>query len=202
MSITSDLRSYADTAVSQGKQVLDQAQDQLNEVSSTLTNTANEFVGKYRGNVSELTDKATEKATEVVAELRASAEKAVNLDAIKTAVEPYLEQVKSYGQVVTERAEGLLANAKAADPRIAKLVESAESFSNVVVEVVQERVVKPVQSFAGFGSTTASAPVAKPSPVKATRPATKRTTKPAATKPATTKPATARKAAAKRTPSA
>jgi replicative DNA helicase len=184
MSITTDIRSYADTAVSQGKHVLDQAQAQLNDV----TGQANEFYGKTKENVSEI----AEKATSAVHDLRAQAEKAVNLEAIKTAVEPYLEQVKGYTHQVTDRAESLFGTVKN-DPRLAKFVDVAE----VVIETVQERVVKPVQSLTGLG---APAPVAKPAPAAATKPAT---TKPAATKPATAKPASkpaARKAPAKRTP--
>jgi uncharacterized protein YjbJ (UPF0337 family) len=184
MSITSDIRSYADTAVSQGKQVFDQAQAQLNDV----TGQANEFVGKARDNVSDI----AEKATGAVNDLRISAEKAVNFDAIKSAIEPYIAQAKGYSTTVTDRAEGVISGLKS-DPRVAKLVGTAGSVSGVVVGTVQERVVKPVQSLTGIGAKPAAKPVRKPSPAKAT-------TKPAATKPASTpasKPA-ARKAPAKR----
>lgn len=86
MSITSDIRGYADTAIEQGRQVLGQAQSQLNDV----TGQANEFV----------------------TDLRAQAEKALNLDAIKTAVEPYLAQAKGYRHSVTDRAEALINTAR------------------------------------------------------------------------------------------
>jgi len=192
MSITKDLRSYADSAVSQGKHVLDStittAQSQLNDV----TGQANEFVGKAKDNVSSL----TEKAATVASDLRASAEKAVNLDAIKSAVEPYLAQVKGYTASATDRAEALFSSVKS-DKRVAKLVDAAGSVSGVVVETVQERVVKPVQTLTRRGTK----PVAKPKPA-ATKPAPAKT---AATKPAPTKPAskpTARKAPAKRAPKA
>jgi uncharacterized phage infection (PIP) family protein YhgE len=165
MSITTELRSYAD-----------KAQAQLNDV----TGQANELYGKTKENVSEITNKATS----VVHDLRVSAEKAVNLDALKTAVEPYLAQAKDYTAQVTDRAESLLNGVKS-DKRVAKLVET-----------VEERVVKPVQSLLGRS--------AKPAPKRpaAAKPATtaaaaKPATKPAATKPAS-KPA-ARKAPAKRT---
>lgn len=186
MSIASDLRSYADNAVTQGKQVLDStittAQAQLNDV----TGQANEFYGKTRENVAELAGKATS----VVTDLRTSAEKAVNLDAIKTAVEPYIIQVKGYVTPVTDRAESLIAGVKG-DPRVAKLVDAA----GVVVETVQQRVVKPVQDLAGRTSKPAAKPAAKSA---ATKPAsTKPASKPAASKPAA-KPA-ARKAPARRT---
>jgi uncharacterized protein YjbJ (UPF0337 family) len=183
MSIASDLRSYADTAVSQGKQVLDQAQTQLNDV----TGQANELFGKTKGNVSDIAGKATD----AVNDLRASAEKAINFDAIKTAVEPYLAQVKDYTSSVTDRADALFSGVKS-DPRVAKLVDATRPVTSVVVETVQDRVVKPIQSLTGIGTSAAT-----PAPKAAAKPATK----PAATKPAATKPAskpTTRKAPAKR----
>ena len=187
MSIASDIRTYADTAVNQGKQVLDTtittAQAQLNDV----TGQANQLYGKTKENVSEIATKATS----AVNDLRASAEKAVNLDAIKTAVEPYVAQAKGYTHTVTDRAEALLAGVKS-DERVAKLVDAA----GVVVATVQDRVVKPVQAATGLGAKSAPvAPVAQPAPKAAATPAPAR---PAATKPAATKPA-ARKAPAKRT---
>lgn len=186
MSITSDIRSYADTAVSQGKQVLDStistAQAQLNDV----TGQANEFVGKLTGNAKENVSGLTAKANDTVSDLRAQAEKAVNLDAIKAAVEPYLAQAKGYRHTVTDRAEALLNTVKN-DKRVAKLVTTAESFTGVVVETVQQKVVKPVQSLTGRGTK----PAAKPAPVKTAA-------KPAPAKAAATKPA-ARKAPARKT---
>lgn len=181
MSIASDLRSYADNAVTSGKQALDTAQAQLNDVAGS----AGELFGKTKDNVGDIAGKATD----AVNELRASAEKAINLEALKTAVEPYLAQVKDYTATVTDRAEVLFAGVKN-DKRVAKLVDAAKP----VVDVVQERVVRPVQSLTGIG--------AKPAPKPSAKPAPKATVKPAATKPATAKPASkpaARKAPAKRT---
>ena len=181
MSIASDLRSYADNAVTQGKQVLDQAQAQLNDV----TGQANEFYGKTRENVVGLASKASS----TVNDLRVQAEKAVNLDAIKTAVEPYIIQVKGYVAPVTDRAESVLAGVKS-DPRVAKLVDAARP----VVETVQERVVKPVQDLTGRSTKPVAKPAAKATAAKpASKPAaTKPVSKPAASKPA------ARKAPARR----
>jgi hypothetical protein len=196
MSITSDLRSYADNAVSQGKQVLDSsistAQAQLGDV----TGQANDFVVKARENVSDI----AEKATGAVYDLRSSAEKAVNLDALTAAIEPYLAQLKEYTTAVTDRVEGVVAGVRS-DKRVAKFVDTAESVSGVVVETVQERVVKPVQSLTGLGAKPARKPVTRPSPRPTKAAATKPARKPAGAKPATkpsTKPA-ARKAPAKRT---
>jgi uncharacterized phage infection (PIP) family protein YhgE len=181
MSIANDIRTYADNAVSQGKHVLDQAQAQLNDV----TGQANELYGKTRENVTEIANKATS----AVHDLRASAEKAVNIDAIKTAIEPYLAQVKDYRSTVTDRAESLLTGVKK-DPRLAKIVDAAES----VVETVQERVVKPVQSLTGRAGKPAAKPAAKATSSAA---AAKPVTRPAATKPAA-KPAS--KPAARKAP--
>lgn len=188
MSITSDIRSYADNAVQQGKQVLDQAQAQLNDV----TGQANQFVGKLTGSAKENVSSLTSKANEAVSDLRAQAEKAVNLDALKAAVEPYLAQAKGYTTSVTDRAEELLNTVKT-DKRVAKVIETAESLTSVVVEAVTERVVKPVQTLTNRGRQ--AKPVAK---AAAPKPAT---AKPAATKPAATKPAakaTTRKAPARK----
>jgi uncharacterized protein YjbJ (UPF0337 family) len=196
MSIATDIRTYADTAVTQGKRVLDQAQAQLTDVTGQAT----ELYGKARGNVAELAGKATTAA----GDLRASAEKAVNLDALKTAVEPYVAQVKGYTHQVTDRAEALLGGVKG-DARVAKLVDTA----GVVVGTVQERVLTPVLSFTGRGPAPVSRPAAPATATAAPKPAV---TKPAAkaaaaeapatassaTKPAATKPAAPRKTAAKR----
>jgi uncharacterized protein YjbJ (UPF0337 family) len=193
MSITSDIRSYADTAVSQGKQVLDQAQAQFNDV----TGQANEFVGKFTGTAKENVTGLTTKATDTVNDLRTQAEKAVNLDAIKAAIEPYLAQAKGYTTTVTDRAEELLTTVKS-DKRVAKLVTTAESITGIVVETVQEKVVKPVQSFTGRGGKPGSKP-ATPAKAAATKPATaKPATQAAATKPAARK-VSARKTSTKAT---
>ena len=194
MSITSDIRSYADSAVNQGKQVLDQAQAQFTDVTGTVTSTANQFVGKLtdqaRTNYSEFSRKATAAAND----LRAQAEKALNLDALKSAVEPYLAQAKDYSASVTDRATSLYETVKS-DKRVAPLFNTVESASDVVVDTVTVRVIKPVQSLTGFGVKPAApkaapkpAPAAKKAPAKAApRPATK----------AAAKKAPAKKAAAK-----
>jgi len=177
MSITTDLRSYADKAA-------DRAQASLNDV----TGQANELYGKTRENVAELAGKAQG----TVKELRLQAEKAVNLDAIKTAVEPYIAQVKGYTHQVTDRAESLFVTVKS-DARVAKLVDAARPVVDAarpVVDTVQEKVVKPLTA-----RTAKSAPAAKAAPKAPT--AAKPASRPATTKPAS-KPA-ARKAPAKRT---
>ena len=167
MSITSDIRNYADTAIEQGKQ----------------------FAGA-----------ATATANDLRADLQARAEKTLNFDAIKTAVEPYLTpyltQAKQYRSTVTDRAEGLLGTVKS-DKRVASVLATAETLSGVVVDTVQERVIKPVQSLTG--RTPARKPARKsaaPKPVKAatTRPAKKAPAKKATTAKSTTRKAPAKKA--------
>jgi hypothetical protein len=164
MSITSDIRGYADTALDQGKQYVGQAQAQFQD-------------------------------------LRAQAEKTLNVDAVKTAVEPYLAQAKQYranvkatvNATVTDRAEGLVATVKGND-RVAKVLTTAETVTGAVVGTVQERVVKPVVSLTGRGSGTSAAKKATPRPAKT---ATTRPAKPAATT-APAKKAPAKKAPAKK----
>jgi hypothetical protein len=181
MSITSDIRSYADTALEQGKTVVGQAQTQFIDV--------------------------TTKATGVVFDLRTQAEKTVNLAAIKSAVEPYLAQAKQYRSTVTDRAEGLFESVYESvknDKRVAKVITTAESLTGVVVETVQDRVVKPVASLTGRGSKPAPAkkPAAKRASATksaATRPARKTPAKKAATK-TTARKTTARKTTARKAP--
>jgi len=195
MSITKDIRSYADNAVEQGKQVLDQVLDQAQAQLHDATGQANGLVGKLTGTAKENVSGLTAKATDAVHDLRTQAEKAVNVDAIKAAVEPYLAQVKGYSTTVTDRAEELFNTVKN-DKRVAKLVSTAESVTGIVVETVQDRVVKPVQSLTGRGSKPAvKAPAAaKPATVQ---PATiQPAPKPAAT--VTTRKAPARKAPVKK----
>ena len=195
MSITNDIRGYADTAIEQGKQVVTQA------------------VGQAQANVAQLTTRAGGAVTD----LRSQAEKTLNVDAIRAAVEPYLAQAKIYRSGVTERAEGLLGSVKesvTSDKRVARVVSTAESVTGLVVDTVTERVVKPVTSLTGrkpvtstrpttttsaasSNSTAAKAPAKKAAKPAATRPAAKKTAAKSTTK-STTKSA-AKKAPAKKT---
>jgi hypothetical protein len=185
MSITNDIRSYADTALETGKQYVGQAQAQFNGVNRQ----ANQFVSGL-----------TTRATGTVHDLRTQAEKTLNIDAIKTAVEPYLAQAKQYRASVTDRAEGLFETVTS-DKRVAKVITTAESLTGVVFETVQERVVKPVASLTGLGNTPAAKRTpAKPAKAATTRPAKKAPAKKAPAKKAPAKKATtARKAPAKKT---
>jgi heparin binding hemagglutinin HbhA len=160
-----------------------QAQSQLNDVT-----------GAAKDTVSDL----TAKAAEAVNELLAQAEKAVNVDAIKAAIEPYVAQARGYSTTVTDRAEELYSTVKN-DDRVAKLVNTAESVTGVVVETVQDRVVKPAQALTGRGTKRAKAQPRKPA---AKAPAAKKTaTTKAAPKPVKTTARPATKASAKSTAS-
>ncbi|TAM92152.1 MAG: hypothetical protein EPN43_03065 [Jatrophihabitans sp.] len=176
MSITSELRGYADTAVSQGRHLVEQAQAQLNEVAGTV----NDLTGDLR-------DKVAGVAKENVSGLRCQAEKAVNLEALKAAVEPYLEQARGYRAQVGERAEGLVSKALElgkSDPRVAKALQAAGSVATATVRTVQDRVVTPLQ---GLRSGKPAARKAAPRP--ASKPATAAPAGAPASKPSTRKPA-------------
>jgi hypothetical protein len=176
MSITSDIRNYADSALVQGKQVVGQA------------------VGTAQHQFAD----ATSRATGTVNDLRAQAERTLNIDALRTAIEPYLEQARQYRSTVTDRAEGLFGTVKN-DPRVARVLVTAETVSGLVIDTVQERVVKPVSTLTGRGTTPKKAP-AKPAKAATTRPAAKSTAKKAPARPAQNA-TTTRKAPAKKTTS-
>jgi hypothetical protein len=210
MSITSDIRSYADTALEQGKSAVNQAVGQAQAQISQAQAQLNGITGTAKTNVSELTNRAQGAVTD----LRTQAEKTLNIDAIKTAVEPYLAQARQYRATVTDRAEELFETVYGTvtrDKRVAKVVATAESFSGVVVETVTERVVKPVASLTGRGSkpATRKAPAKSATKAASTRPAAKKSSATSAAKTAPAKKATAarstatkstpRKAAAKKT---
>jgi uncharacterized protein YjbJ (UPF0337 family) len=192
MSITNDIRSYADSA-----------REQLSDV----TGQANEFVGKLtdtaRGNVSDLSSKATD----AVHDLRTQAEKAINLDAVKSAIEPYVAQAKGYTTSVSDRAEGVYDSIRK-DKRVAQVLDRVESLTGAVVETVQEHLVKPLQQRTGLGAK----PVRKPASKTTAKPASKTTAKPAATtakpsvkapvKKAPAKSSTAKKTTPRRSPKA
>ena len=173
MSITREIRGYADSALEQGKHVVGQAQAQINDV----TEQANELVGKLaltaKDRVVGLTGKLTGTATDAVQDLRSQAEQAMNLAALKTAVEPYLAHVRHYGTSVTDRAEGIFDSVRN-DKRVVLVVATAESLTGVVIETVNKRVVRPVGSLAGRGTKPAVHIATPPIPTTATRPAATR----------------------------
>jgi hypothetical protein len=210
-SITNDIRSYADTAIEQSKQAIEQskqARKQAIEQAQARLNGVTEQAKQARKQaadaVSGAREQARKQAAEAVSTVREQAHKALNVDAIKAAVELYLAPAKQYRANLRELAQlsANLVEALKNDKYVGKFVASAESFNRTVAVTVQERVVKPVTSLSARSrkpakKTTASKPAAtKPA---ATRPAKKAPAKKAAaTKAPAKKAATARKAPAKK----
>jgi hypothetical protein len=117
-------------------------------------------------------------------DIRARADEALEqgrkaVDQVFETAQAYLEQAKGYAGAMTDRAEGLLATARK-DERVARLLDSAESVSGVVLETVQERVVKPVQKLTGVGHAPAQTP-AEPATVSTVKPTTLPAERPTAT---------------------
>jgi hypothetical protein len=137
-----------------------------------------------RARADEAVSELREKASAAVTDLRAQAEKRVDLDSIKAAVEPYVEQAKGYAGAVTDRAEELLATARK-DERVARLLDSAEAVTGAVVQTVQEHVVKPVQKLTGVGVSEPHTP-AEPATVSTVKPTTLPADRPTATPAANT----------------
>jgi hypothetical protein len=147
----------------------------------SLTNDLRFYADSARDNVVELTSKATS----AVQDLRNQAEKAVSLDGLKSAAEPFVAQVLGYSTLVSERAEDVLSAVKQ-DKRVSTVLTTTEAVAGVVADVVHGLVIAPVQSLTGRG--------AKPAPVAHTAP----TSTAARTVPAAKKAPAARKAAAKK----
>jgi len=163
MPISNDLLAYADAALEQGTEL-------VTRISTTVTG-----LGAA--------------ATTAVGDLRSQAEKNLNLEAVRTAVEPYLAQARDYGTTVTERAEGLY-GAVRGDRRVSGVVDRAETVTRPVVTLLQERVVQPVLTLTG----RESAVVTDPTPTAPPKTAAAQTRQPAKTRPAPARKAPAKKA--------
>ena len=180
MSIASDVRSYADSALEQGRQVVDQAADQ-----------ARARFGDAQGNAQDLAGKAASKATATYTDLRTKGEALYGrvsalpvVEQVSSTVEPYVSQfgaqLNGYRTTVAEKVDQAYAELKKND-QIAKVLGVAETAAGVVVETVNERVVTPVKSLLDREPATAtkapapfdSAPAEAPAktPAKATSPA-------------------------------
>ena len=137
MSITSDVRSYTDSA-------LEQAQARLTEV---------------RGDATELASRLLSLALMTCAELRARAEaltkRASALPGVEQAsatVEPYVAQLKGYSTIAAERLEQAYAELRKND-QAAKVIAVAETS----IGAMQERVTSLLER-----QPTAAAPAAAP----------------------------------------
>ncbi len=164
MSITNDVRTYADVALEQGKHVVDQAQAAVSERITGVAGDATVVVEKVQSRAQNLASKASE-------------------------------------TYFTGKVEELYGDLKK-NEQVAKVLDSAELAATVVLDTVNERVIKPVRSAvapapaptrAHAASTTSTAPAANHKP--AAQPAAKPAAKTAAAKAAPAKrPATRRPA--------
>lgn len=188
MSIASDVRSYADSALEQGKQVVDQAQSRLGEVQDN----AQDFASKTAG-------KAASKASETYADLRTRGEelyeRVSTLPVVERATavaEPYVAQLSGYRTTVTDKVEQLYTDLKKND-QVAKVLGVAETAAGVVIETVNERVVNPVKSLLEREPVTDSKPTTAKTPATPAAPAAEASAKPAAPAKAPAKRTTTRR---------
>lgn len=139
MSITSDVRSYADSA-------REQAQARLTEV---------------RGDAAQLAGSVMSRASVTYAELRSRGEvltkRVGTLPGVERAtatVEPYVAQLKDYGSGAAEKLEQVYAGLRKND-QVAKVITAAET----AIEAVQEHVTSLLDRQPA-ASAAASAPAA------------------------------------------
>ena len=137
MSITSDVRSYADSLLQQSKQVIGQAQARLTEVPS---------------DASGLADKAATRASETYSDLRTKGEALRErvsalpaVDQVSSTMEPYVAQLNGYRVALIEKVEQLYAELKTND-QVARVLGVAEQATGAIVGTVNERLVNPVRS--------------------------------------------------------
>jgi hypothetical protein len=120
MSIASDVRSYADSALGQAQAQLTEVRGDATELASTLLSRAAVTYTELRVRSEEL----TKRAGTLPAVQRASA-----------SVEPYISQLVGYGTVATEKLEQAYAELRKND-QVAKVIAAAETS----IDVMQERV--------------------------------------------------------------
>lgn len=164
MSITNDVRTYADVALEQGKHVVDQAQAAVTERITGVAGDATVVVEKVQSRAQGLASKASETYGEL-ASLGESLYERVSalpvVDSVSSTVEPYVAQLNGYRTAFTEKVEELYADLKK-NEQVAKVLDSAELAATAVLDTVNERVIKPVRS------AVAPAPAPKPAPKPAT----------------------------------
>jgi len=195
MSITSDVRSYADAAVEQGKQVIDQAQARLTGVAGDVG--AAEVVDKVQDRAQDLAARATAAYVDFSHRGEQFYERVSALPivgSVSTAVEPYVAQLNDYRVAFTGKVEGLYADLKQND-QVAKVLDTAEQAAGLVLGTVNEKVVKPVRSLVEH------APIGPPTRSATPKPAAKATSEAKATpaKSAQRKPSAQKTTPAKRT---
>lgn len=144
MSIASDVRSYADSALGQAEARLTEVRGDATELASTLLSRAAVTYTELRTRGEEL----TKRASALPPVERASA-----------SVEPYVAQLIGYGTVAAEKLEQAYAELRKND-QVAKVITVAETS----IDAVQERVTSLLDR-RPTGRAPASAPVKAPANV-------------------------------------
>ena len=180
MSITNDVRTYADVALEQGKHVVDQAQAAVTERITGVAGDATVVVEKVQSRAQGLASKASETYGEL-ASLGESLYERVSalpvVDSVSSTVEPYVAQLNGYRAAFTEKVEELYADLKK-NEQVAKVLDSAELAATAVLDTVNERVIKPVRS--AVAPAPAPKPAPKPAPADAASATSSANHKPAA----------------------
>ncbi len=172
MSIASDVRSYADAALEQGKHVVDQAQARLTEVAGDVG--ATEAAEKVQDRAQEFASRATATYVDLARKGESFYERVSAMPIVETVtstVEPYVKQFDGYRIAFTEKVEEFYAELKK-NEQVAKVLDGAESAAGVVVGTVNEHVVKPVRSLVEHAPIVQTARPAprKAAPAKSTAP--------------------------------
>lgn len=142
MSIASDVRSYADSALEQGKHAAAEAYADLRTRGEALYE---------RVSTLPVVERATAVAEPYVSQVGA--------------------QLNGYRATVTDKVEQLYADLKKND-QVAKVLGVAETAAGVVVETVNERVVTPVKSILDREPATEAKPTPATAPAPAATTAT------------------------------
>jgi heparin binding hemagglutinin HbhA len=182
VSITSDVRSYADAALEQGKHVVDQAQARLTDVA-----------GDTPSKVQDRAQGLATKASATYGELRERVATLPGVETVSSTVEPYVAQLHDYRVALAEKVEEFYSGLKN-NEQAAKVLAPAELAASVVIDTVNARVVKPVRSLI---EPAPAAPATTAPPAAPAAPATPEP--PAATTAPPAKPAPAKRAAPRRT---
>jgi hypothetical protein len=139
MSVSEDVKAYADVALEQGKRAMDRAQ---------------EVLAQFAAEANQLARKLQERGDEVLANALAGDRKALldgardDLDSFRSTVEPYVSQVNALRDELLAKASAYLGEMRK-DPRVNKAFGTAESLAGTVAEQVTERIVGPALSLLG-----------------------------------------------------
>jgi hypothetical protein len=176
MSLQSDLKNHADNALEvaleQGRQAVEQGKRALEAAEAAL--------GKLQGNITGA------KAFDSIGP---------NIEALRSAVEPFVAAALGYTAQLSNRAESTVSDLKA-DRRVAQVIQTGEALAAAVVEAVQERVGRATGTARTGSSSSQSGPApAAPSAPSAHAPAKQAAPAKAAAKTTPAKKVTPAKAA-------